>query len=299
MFLSKVKLVMTAAAVVAALAVGAAALAQSGLGRPKDGTGKSEQVGSSSYTYHILVSRNGEPPRTVAVVEMTGDTPIRVDAPGARILIEPKRDGEPSRHTAAERRHGDVQVEVADEPTGRFAADAVANPSRAKSSRTENDREQRKIVLTRPKAMDVAVTQRYVGQVHSRRYINVCSLVVGYLEEIKVRAGQPVKKGDPMFKIVPTINKSKLDAVAAEAELARLEFMNTKKLSEEKPPAVSQNEVALFKAKLDRANAKRDLARAELEFTNIRAAFRRHRRQLAFAGRQPDQGGRHAHDVVG
>jgi RNA polymerase sigma factor (sigma-70 family) len=93
MFLSKVKLVMTATAVVAALAAGAVALAQSGIGRPKDGTGKSEQVGSSSYTYHILVSRNGEPPRKVAVVEMTGDTPIRVDAPGALILIQPKRQG--------------------------------------------------------------------------------------------------------------------------------------------------------------------------------------------------------------
>ena len=167
MFLSKVKLVMTAAAVVAALAVGATALAQSGLGRPKDGTGKS---GSSAHraiptTFWSRGTASRRAP--VAVVEMTGDTPIRVDAPGARNLIEPKRDGEPSRQTAAERRHGDVQVEVADRPNRPFAADAVANPSRAKSSRTENDREQRKIVLTRPKAMDVAVTQRYVGQVHS------------------------------------------------------------------------------------------------------------------------------------
>ena len=65
-------------------------LAQSGIGRPKDGTGKAQHVGSPSYTYHILVSRNGEPPRKVAVVEMTGDTPISVDAPGALILFQPK-----------------------------------------------------------------------------------------------------------------------------------------------------------------------------------------------------------------
>jgi RNA polymerase sigma factor (sigma-70 family) len=93
MFLRKVKLVMTAAAVVAALATGAVVLAQSGIGRPKDGTGKPQHVGSPSWTYHILVSRDGEPPRKVAVVEMTGDTPIRVDAPGALILIQPKRQG--------------------------------------------------------------------------------------------------------------------------------------------------------------------------------------------------------------
>jgi RNA polymerase sigma factor (sigma-70 family) len=93
MFLRKVKLVMTAATIVAALAAGAVALAQSGIGRPKDGTVKPGSVGSPNWTYHILVSRNGEPPRKVAVVEIRDDTPIRVDAPGALILIEPKRQG--------------------------------------------------------------------------------------------------------------------------------------------------------------------------------------------------------------
>jgi RNA polymerase sigma factor (sigma-70 family) len=93
MFLRKVKLVMTSAATVAALAAGAAVLAQSGIGRPKDGTVNPQHVGSPSWTYHILVSRDSEPPRKVAVVEITGDTPITVDAPGALILIQPKRQG--------------------------------------------------------------------------------------------------------------------------------------------------------------------------------------------------------------
>jgi RNA polymerase sigma factor (sigma-70 family) len=101
MFLRKVKLVMTAAAVVAALATGAVVLAQSGIGRPKDVTGKPQHVGSPSWTYHILVSRDGEPPRKVAVVEITSDTPVRVDAPGALILIQPKRQGVDSPAKAA------------------------------------------------------------------------------------------------------------------------------------------------------------------------------------------------------
>jgi multidrug efflux pump subunit AcrB len=46
MFLRKVKLVMTAATVVAALAAGAVALAQSGIDRSKDGAAKPEHVGS-------------------------------------------------------------------------------------------------------------------------------------------------------------------------------------------------------------------------------------------------------------
>jgi membrane fusion protein (multidrug efflux system) len=141
MFLNKVKLVMTAAAVAAALAAGAVALAQSGIGRPKDGTGK----------------------------------PIEIVGP------------------ASQNQNG-------------------ANPSGANSSRSENDQEHRKIVLTSPQAMDVAITQRYVGNIRSQRHIDVCALENGYLNEIKAREGQAVKEDDLMFKIVPTLNKAKLAA---------------------------------------------------------------------------------------
>jgi membrane fusion protein, multidrug efflux system len=175
MFLSKVKLVMTATAVVAALAAGAVALAQSGIGRPNYRSGKPLHVSPPSWTDHILVSRNGEPPPKAAVVETTGEV----------VLFQPKRDQNP------------------------------ANPSGANSSRSENDREHSKIVLTSPQAMDVAITQRFVCQIHSRRHIDVCALESGHLNEIKVSEGQAVKKGDEMFKIVPTLNKAKLDAVWA------------------------------------------------------------------------------------
>jgi membrane fusion protein, multidrug efflux system len=193
MFLSKVKLVMKAFAVVAALAAGAVALAQSGISKPKDGAGKSQHVGSPIWTYHILVSRDGEPPRKVAVVEMSGDAPIRVDAPGALILIQPKRDGEPGRQTATEKRDRNKRTRQAtDEKAGR------------------------EIVLTSPKAMDVDLTQQYVCQIHSRRHIDVCALATGHLNEIKVRDGQAVKKGDLMFNIIPTDNDAKLDAYATD-----------------------------------------------------------------------------------
>ena len=288
MFLRKVKLVMTAAAVVAALAAGAVALAQSGIGRPTDETGKPQHVGSTSWTYHVLVSRNGEPPRKVAVVEMTGDTPIRVDAPGALILFQPKRDGEPDRQTAAERRQGDTRVEVADEKTGRFPAAAAAkrpvaivgpasqdrdaaNPSGANPSRSGNDQEHRKIVLTSPKAMDVAISQRYLCQIHSQRHINVRALENGHLDEIKVREGQAVKKGDLMFLIKPSVNQAKLDAELAEVKIAQLEFNSVKKLFENR--AVSETEMAMHRAKLEKAQAKAKLAGAELDPTRVVAPF--------------------------
>ena len=162
MFLSKVKLVMTAAAVVAALAAGAVALAQSGIGRPKDGTGKPRHAGSTGWTYHILVSRNGEPPRKVAVVEMTGDTPIRVDAP-VRAHSLP------------------AQARRRARPPGCRGTDA--------------DQEHRKIVLTSPKAMDVAITQRYVCQIHAQRHIDVCALENGLSRRDQSQGGPGGEEG--------------------------------------------------------------------------------------------------------
>jgi membrane fusion protein (multidrug efflux system) len=60
--------------------------------------------------------------------------------------------------------------------------------------------------------MDVAITQRYVCHIHAKRHIDVLALETGYLSEIKVRAGQAVKKGDRMFKILPILNGAKLAA---------------------------------------------------------------------------------------
>ncbi len=185
MFVSKVKLVMTATAIVAALAAGAVALAQSGAGRQKDKTDKPRQAGSSGWTYHILASRNGEPPRKVAVVEMTGDTPIRVDAEGAVILFQPKRDGEPGERTAA------------------------AIPPDANPDRSERDQKHRKFGVTTAKRMDVDITQQYACQIRARQHIDINALEKGYLTEIAVKDGQAVKKGDLLFKIAPNLNEAR------------------------------------------------------------------------------------------
>ncbi len=81
----------------------------------------------------------------------------------------------------------------------------------------EPHQEQHKIVVTSPKAKAVIITQPYVCQIHSQRHINVCALEGGYLEEISVKEGQAVKKGDLMFKIVPILYQARLDAEAAES----------------------------------------------------------------------------------
>ena len=126
-------------------------------------------------------------------------------------------------------------------------------------------------MVTSPLETDVVVTQRYSSQIRSWRHIEVRALSAGYLEAIPVKEGQAVKKGDVLFKGVPTLYRAKLDAELAEVELARIELENTKKLFTQK--VVTQQEVALFEAKLQRAQAYAKLAEAELNFATVRAPF--------------------------
>lgn len=135
----------------------------------------------------------------------------------------------------------------------------------------QHHEEHRSIVVTGPEVKDVTITEQYVCQIHSRRHIEICALEGGYLTEIPVKEGQSVKQGESLFKILPTIYEAKLDSDKAEAQLAQIEFDNTKKLFENR--VVSDREVALAQAKLAKAQAQLELSRAELNFTNIKAPF--------------------------
>lgn len=134
--------------------------------------------------------------------------------------------------------------------------------------------EQHRIVLTTPAVEDVEVTQQYVCQIRAQRHINLRALQDGYLEEIPIKEGQAVKKGDLLFRILPTLYQARLETELAEAAIARLELSFTKKLFEDKKvQVVSENEVALYQAKLLKAEAKAKQAQAELSFTSITAPF--------------------------
>ena len=80
---------------------------------------------------------------------------------------------------------------------------------------------------------DVIITESFVCQIRSQRHIEVRALEGGYLSKIWIKEGQAVKEGDVMFKILPILYKARLDAEVAEAELARLKWMQTKKLHDE------------------------------------------------------------------
>jgi membrane fusion protein (multidrug efflux system) len=142
----------------------------------------------------------------------------------------------------------------------------------ARGQKGEQPRPERhKVVVTSPQAKDVVITHQYAGKILAHRHINVRALATGSLTEVPIKEGQAVKKGDVLFKVLPTLYRAKLDAELAELRIAELEASNTKRLFENK--TVSQQEVSLYEAKLAKAQAKAKLAEAEFNFTTVLAPF--------------------------
>jgi membrane fusion protein (multidrug efflux system) len=135
----------------------------------------------------------------------------------------------------------------------------------------QHEHEQSKIVVTTPKVQDVTITQRYVCQIRSRRNIEVCPLTEGYLEKIDLKEGQAVKEGDELFKILPTLYARRMEAEQAKANVARIKYEQSQALAQKK--VVSPIDVQLAEAEYKEADARARQAKAEVDFTVIKAKF--------------------------
>jgi membrane fusion protein (multidrug efflux system) len=139
------------------------------------------------------------------------------------------------------------------------------------ASKQEEPESEVKFSATSPLKKDTIVTRQYVCQIRSIQHIEMRSREKGYLQEIFVDEGQSVKKGQLMFKIMPLLYQAEQQKAQAEANFAEIEYMNTKSLADSN--VVSKNELALAKAKFDKAKAELSLAAVHLAFTDIKAPF--------------------------
>ncbi len=147
---------------------------------------------------------------------------------------------------------------------------AVLCLTSCKSHDEEKD-EEIKFSVTSPLKRDTTVIRQYVCQIRAIQHIELRALEKGYLQEIFVDEGQTVKKGQQMFKIMPLILTAEMQKAEAEANFAEIEYLNTKRLSDSN--IVSPNELALAKAKYNKAKAELSLAQTHLQFTDIKAPF--------------------------
>lgn len=139
------------------------------------------------------------------------------------------------------------------------------------SKHSEETEESTKFIVTSVLEKDTSVIKDYVCQIRAISHIELRALERGYLQDIFVDEGQFVKKGQLMFRIMPLIYNAELQKAQAEADFAQIEFQNTKKLTDSN--VVSPNELALAKAKYDKAKAELQLAQTHLQFTEIKAPF--------------------------
>jgi membrane fusion protein (multidrug efflux system) len=125
--------------------------------------------------------------------------------------------------------------------------------------------------VTKPWRKTVDVNQAYVAQIRAIQHIEVRAFEKGYLEKIYVDEGQMIKKGEKMFQIMPLLMQAEYEKAKAEFEVSTIEYNQTKNLA--KKQVVSQNELALAKAKNEKRKAILDLAKAHLDLTLISAPF--------------------------
>lgn len=139
------------------------------------------------------------------------------------------------------------------------------------ASHNESEEDAQTFTITSPDEKDTTVFQDYVCQIRSIQHIELRALEKGYLQNIFVDEGQFVKKGQPLFQIMPVVYESEMLKAKAELSYAEIEYRNTKNLADSN--IVSKAELALAKARLDKSKAELSLAEAHLSFTRINAPF--------------------------
>ncbi len=138
-------------------------------------------------------------------------------------------------------------------------------------SKSEEKEVPGKLLVTSPLLKDTTVIQEYVCQIHAIQHIEIRALEKGYLQKIYVDEGQMVKKGQLMFQIMPMMYEAEMQKAQAEADFAKTEYLNAKLLADSN--VISKNQLALVKAKYDKAKAELSLSRVRLGFTEIKAPF--------------------------
>ena len=147
---------------------------------------------------------------------------------------------------------------------------ATLSSSSCKSEKEEN-KETITFLVTAPLKMDTSIVKEYVCQISSISHIELRAQEKGYLQNIYVDEGRFVKKGQLLFRIMPTLYEAELQKARAEAKVAEIEFQNTTALAGKN--VISSNELAMSKAKYQKAKAEMSLAQVHLSFTEIRAPF--------------------------
>src|SRR5437667_7186049 len=130
---------------------------------------------------------------------------------------------------------------------------------------------------------EIVEWDEFTGRTEPVESVEVRPRVSGYIQQVRFLSGQLVKKGDVLFVIDPRWHQADFDRRQAEAERAGVQLENARREADRTTQllankAISTEEgearVARFqeaKAALLAAEATRDSAKLDLEYTQVRA----------------------------
>jgi RND family efflux transporter MFP subunit len=109
----------------------------------------------------------------------------------------------------------------------------------------------------------------FTGRTEPVEAVEIRPRVFGYIQEVRFKSGQLVKKGDVLFVIDPRWNRATFDQRKAEYDQAQSEADRTTKLLANN--AISKEEADARKSRAEVAKAALYTARLDLEYTEVRA----------------------------
>ena len=116
---------------------------------------------------------------------------------------------------------------------------------------------------------DVSAKKKYIANVEAINSVDIVPQVSGYIEKILFENGSLVKKGDVLFVIEQRRYRDNLKAAEATVKQLASDYKRLQELHHKK--FISDKELEVAESNLKNAEAQEDLARLNLEYTEVKA----------------------------
>ena len=134
--------------------------------------------------------------------------------------------------------------------------------------------------VCRPVAGEVVDRYQAPGYLKPSQFVQIRSLASGYLQKVHFRAGQSVKRGDPLFEIDSRLRAAELNKAEAEVSRAESRFRHASvewdlmnKLH--RSNAATTGDLSRIEGERDAARADLQAAKADLDISQLKLSYTR------------------------
>ena len=130
------------------------------------------------------------------------------------------------------------------------------------------------VTVQAPKLENVTLNKRYIAKVEAINAVDIKPQVSGYIEEVLFEDGSEVKEGQPLYDIEK--RRYAANVASAEATLMQLENDYKRQYALYKDKMLPKAELEVAEANVAKAKAALDLAKVDLDHSDIRAPISGH-----------------------